>query len=49
MSDHFYDLFFELQEIYMLAADATLENWEAHCELIRTKIWKLLNEKNNKS
>lgn len=49
MSDKFYDLYFELQEIYMLAADANPDNWEVHCELIRSKVWKLLNEKNNNS
>ena len=47
MSDKFYDLYFTLQEIYMLATDATPDNWEVHCECIRSKVWKLLNEKNN--
>ena len=49
MSDKYYNLYFTLQEIYMLAADATPDNWEVHCDLIRIKIWKLLNEKNNQS
>ena len=50
MSDHFYDLYFDLQKIYMLAADADSSNWEQHCSLICQKIFKLLNnEKNNNS
>ena len=50
MSDNFYDLYFELQEIYMLAADVDSNNWEQHCSLICKKVFKLLNyEKNNKS
>ena len=50
MSDKFYDLYFELQEIYMLAADADSTNWQEYCDIIRKKVFKLLDyEKNNNS
>ena len=49
MSDNFYDLYFELQEIYMLAADADGTNWQDHCDLIAKKVFKLFNEKNHQS
>lgn len=49
MSDKFYDLYFELQEIYMLAADADSTNWQEYCDIIRKKVYKLINEKNNQS
>lgn len=49
MSDNFYDLYFELQKIYMLAADADASNWQEHCDLITKKVYKLINEKNNNS
>ena len=49
MSDNFYNLYFELQEIYMLAADADASNWQEYCDRIRRKVYKLLYEKNNQS
>lgn len=49
MSDKFYDFYFELQEIYMLAADADSTNWQEYCDIIRKKVYKLINEKNNQS
>lgn len=47
MSDNFYDLYFELQKIYMLAADADAKSWQQHCHLICKKVYKLINEENN--
>ena len=47
MSDNFYDLYFELQEIYMLAADADSTNWQEYCDIIRKKVYRLIYEKNN--
>ena len=37
------DLFLDLEEIYMLAADADSTNWEHYCDLIRKKIYVILS------
>lgn len=46
MSDNYFDLQLELQQIFLLADDANEKNYHAICDKICQKVLKLLGQNN---